>query len=227
MKKKVLLTSILTIALCLTLIVGSTYALFTSGNAVNVAVTAGKLEVIASIEQGLKTWSLTETEADARTDGSFNNGGKAEVVNGELIVDRMTPGDTVQFVIKVENKSNVALKYRVKAVSAMNDGATIDLSDALVVTTKVMDGEEATTDKNAKEFTSKWHLVEAPNGVAEAITSIVVTVRFPNGQPEYDNQFKSTEDKVAAAKLTFTVEAVQADGVEGDYGDYLLPPTTP
>ena len=47
MKKKILLSSILTIALCLSIIAGSTYALFTSSADVNVAVTAGNVELTA------------------------------------------------------------------------------------------------------------------------------------------------------------------------------------
>lgn len=40
MDKKTLLASLLTIAVCLTLIAGSTFALFTSEDAVNIAVTS-------------------------------------------------------------------------------------------------------------------------------------------------------------------------------------------
>ena len=49
MKKKVLLSSIATIALCLCLIAGSTFALFTSQDNVNIAVTAGEVEMVAGI----------------------------------------------------------------------------------------------------------------------------------------------------------------------------------
>ena len=49
MKKKVLLSSIATIALCLCLIAGSTFALFTSKSNVNIAVTAGEVDMVAGI----------------------------------------------------------------------------------------------------------------------------------------------------------------------------------
>ncbi len=48
-KKKVLLSSILVIALCLSLIAGSTFALFTSESKVNIAVTSGKVKVVAAL----------------------------------------------------------------------------------------------------------------------------------------------------------------------------------
>ena len=215
MKKKVLLSSILTIVLCLALIVGSTYALFTSGNDVNVAITAGKLEVVATINGGLVTRSLEDAE-DYNRGGAFSNGGEAVLTNGELVISRMTPGDYVKFVIDVENKSDVALKYRVSATSAaaLKDDGTpveIDLSNALVITTKVLDGDVNVMNKDDKDFTSKWH--EATAGAA--ITSIEVTVYFPNGTPDHDNQFKSTDLKTSGAKLVFSVFAVQANGVDG------------
>ena len=49
MKKKALLSSLLTIALCFSLIAGSTYALFTSTSEINVAATSGTVSVQANI----------------------------------------------------------------------------------------------------------------------------------------------------------------------------------
>ena len=210
MKKKVLMTSILTIALCLTLIVGSTYALFTSGNDVNVAITAGKLEVVATIED-LATRSLQDTANTFPGTGAFYNGGYAQLVTGtdskKLEIAYMTPGDGVKFNINVANSSNVALKYRVNATSTST--TPVDLADALVITAKV-NGTTYTLNKDNAVFNSGWILVEAPNHVGAAITDIEVIVMFPNGQPADDNQFQG-----ANTSFTFTVEAVQANGVDG------------
>ena len=131
MKKKVLLSSLATIALCLSLIAGATFALFTSKSTSSIEVTAGEVKIEAAIDSTLKTWSLGETENDARTDKTFTNGGTVELVDGKLIINSMTPGDTVQFKINVTNDSNVAIKYRVVATST-NGGTDVDLSDALV-----------------------------------------------------------------------------------------------
>ncbi len=57
MKRRVLVMSLLTIALCFSLIFGATYALFTSESKVNIAVTSGKVNVEASVEN-LKIYSL-------------------------------------------------------------------------------------------------------------------------------------------------------------------------
>ena len=60
MKKKVLLSSILTIALCLSLIGGSTFALFTNQAEVGVVITAGEIDMTADIAIRLAP-SLTKT----------------------------------------------------------------------------------------------------------------------------------------------------------------------
>ena len=48
MKKRILISSVLTIVLCFSLIVGSTFALFTSQVEYNIAVTSGKVELTAN-----------------------------------------------------------------------------------------------------------------------------------------------------------------------------------
>jgi predicted ribosomally synthesized peptide with SipW-like signal peptide len=120
MKKKVLATSLLTILLCVCLIAGSTYALFADDESMNITVTAGKLEIEAKINTTLKAWSLGQTENNAvsGTTVTFVNGGTATLSNGELIIDRMTPGDTVQFTVDITNKSNInRIKCVVKVLS--------------------------------------------------------------------------------------------------------------
>ena len=206
MKKKVLVSSLLTIALCLSLIAGSTYALFTSQTKVDVAVTSGKVDVTAAIDSTLKTWSLGETEANNRG-GSFANGGTATIDSqGQLVISRMTPGDVVKFTIQVTNNSNVAVKYRVKATSTIG-GGTVDLSNALTCVATI-NGEDKVMNQSSKNFETDWVLVQAPGGNGGDITDITVVVTFPNGTAEHDNPFRD-----AQAKMTFTVEAVQGNGV--------------
>ena len=108
MKNKIIISSILTIAMCFSLIAGSTFALFTSESKVNVAVTSGEVNVTATVS-GLKTSSLGVEQ----TAGAFANGGSATLDNGTLTLDKLTPGDKASFTITAENKSNVSVKYRI------------------------------------------------------------------------------------------------------------------
>lgn len=221
MKKKILISSMLTIVLCLTLIAGSTYALFTDKTEVNVAVTSGTVDVEATIADDLYTWSLGQSFSDAKTDGTFVNGGVAQLVDGKLTVSRMTPGDTVQFTINVTNNSTVAMQYKVNASTSVGD-YDIDLSDALVCNAVVNGTQELEMNKNAKSFESDWVLVEAQNGVGGTVTAITVTITFPNGTADHDNDFQSTAVKTAGAELVFTVEAVQGNGVDAN-GELITP----
>ena len=224
MKKKVLLSSALMIVLCLCLVVGSTFALFTSSDKVDVSVSAGKVEIDAGIENALKTWSLGYAESDARADGKFENGGTAAIENGVLKVDLMTPGDKLQFTISVKNTSNVATKYRLIAVSEASDDATVkDLSEALEITAEIVAVNGAATSNSTvvmsysdtadeRSFETDWFSAAATDGeIGSEILTITVTVSFPNGTPEHDNAYQNGK-----ASLTFAVEAVQANGVDAN-----------
>ena len=140
MKKKALISSILTIALCLSIIAGSTFALFTANKTLDVSVTAGTVDLTAVYDtNSMLTWSLYETEANARTDGKFNNTGTAVFSGDSVVIDRMTPGDVAKFMIDVENLSNVNVQYRVRMVAEEiieTPGVTyaIPYHNALVVT---------------------------------------------------------------------------------------------
>ncbi len=217
MKKKVLITSVVTIILCLCLIAGSTFALFTSTTSVNVAVTSGTVDVTATIE-GLKTWSLGETEADART-GSFTNGGFAKIEEGKLVIDRMTPGDVVKFTIKVIDNSNVSAQFRVSGQTITNNLAlNQDLTPALEVETTVSgnthhfaNGAVATQWIEAKDLGFSY------DADGNKYFNIEVIIAFPNGTPEHDNQYQDRQ-----CNLQFVVEAVQANGVDNQ-GNLITP----
>jgi predicted ribosomally synthesized peptide with SipW-like signal peptide len=130
-------------ALCGSLIAGSTYALFTDTAEVNIAVTSGKVDVVATVSD-LATYSAvaeknlpsnySKSDEDkvedgdklgdysgtyyyvTQSSGSFVNGGTASWNNttSTLTLDKITPGDKVTFNISVTNYSNVATKYRIK-----------------------------------------------------------------------------------------------------------------
>ena len=76
MKKKVLLTSLMSIAMLASIASGATYALFTAEDTTNIAVNAGKVNVSANVEETtLKTYSMGVEQ----TYGTFENSGTAEV----------------------------------------------------------------------------------------------------------------------------------------------------
>ena len=133
MNKKAIITSILLIVLCLSLISGSTYALFTSESKINIAVTSGKVDVRANIsiyalysaeanpngnlldEHNNKYVHVQQTGVDENGKKLFANGGKVyQDMQGVLNLERMSPGDKVSVVLSVANYSDISAKYRLK-----------------------------------------------------------------------------------------------------------------
>ena len=190
MNKRIVLTSILTICLCFSLMAGTTFALFTSSSKVNIAITSGKVDVVATIDdQSLETSSFGVSQQQ----GYFENGGTA-VFDSEstLNLNLLTPGDKADFKIKLTNNSNVNIQYRVKW---QVEG---DLKDALVATA---DNEKIINN------TSSWKewIVQSDTDKQKEIN---ISVSLPAGVTnEYQN---------AAAQIYFTVEAVQGNAVMED-----------
>lgn len=112
-KSRVLISSVLTIALCLSLISGATFALFTDTSETNVAVTSGKVNVVATIENV----QLGSTQLNNVPETSY------EVVNGnELVLTGMVPGDYLTFQLYVQNNSDITVLYRTLLKVASDNG---------------------------------------------------------------------------------------------------------
>ena len=218
MKNKIILSSILVIALCICVIAGSTFALFTLDTEVNIAVTAGDLDVVASVtsdNMGVK--SLRDNEFDYTTN-TFANGGKAEydTTTGKLALSNMTPGDAVRFYVNVENKGEISVKYR---VNCEFQNVTNNFNNALDITVYAVDYDE-NGNEVLKPFIVDGKEVYPAIGMKNSTSKFVVTVEFRNGDNDgsNDNQYKG-----AKADIYFTVQAVQMNGVNDDGTIYQDP----
>lgn len=210
MKKKVLVSSILTIALCLSLIAGSTFALFTSTSTQNIAVTSGKVEMTANIE-GLTLYSVKGTDGGAivdenghtyeyeqRTNEFFANGGSAifDEAKATLTMAKVTPGDKVAFTLTGANASNVAIQYRyiIKCINGQDlmHGFNVYLSE----------GTDALAKYEAlNSYTTEWR----PLAAETAMTDVNVEIELPvTAGNEYQD---------LTADIQITVEAVQGNAV--------------
>ncbi len=199
MKKKIILSSILSLALCLSLIAGATFALFTSGDETNIAINSGKVEVVATIEN-LELYSPTliaedgtiKDKTNAATEKMFVNGGTATLDGAKLTLDKMTPGDKATFQIKIANNSNVAVLYRSIIMTLEDTG----LFDGLNVTIgEIYDG---TTQY------SKW----TPLTVDEKEIILECSVELPTTA---GNEYQDT-----TCAIVFAVEAVQGNTATTD-----------
>ena len=110
MKKKLIISSIASIALLGSIVAGGTYALFTSETSANINVTSGTVNYTSSIEN-IKVYSMGREQ----TGLIFENGGSVSL-NSEtntLTFTNITPGDKVTFDYKIVNNSNVKTLYRI------------------------------------------------------------------------------------------------------------------
>lgn len=186
MNKKILLTSLMSIAMLSSIAAGATYALFTAEDSTNIAVTAGRVQVKSNIA-GITHYTNGEKQVDG-----WVNGGKATQENGAVTIDRITPGDSVDIAIEVVNSSNVATRYRTLVEVAADNG----LADGLEITLISSKGTESKFTGFAYQ---DWALLEE-EGVAETIT---IRIALPL---EAGNEY---QDK--STSINFFVEAVQAN----------------
>ena len=186
------------IALCMSVIAGATFALFTSDSSVNIAITSGNVEVTATAS-ALKVYSpkaVNETgiaDADNAVDangGRFVNGGTATLTGSELKLDNMTPGDKVNFNIKVENKSTVTVKYRTRIYCGEDNGLYAGLKFSIT---------NGTETYESMAITDWATLTPDVREVADLACEVELPVDAGN---EYKNK---------SCKLVYQVEAVQGN----------------
>ena len=200
MKKRALFISIATIVVCIAIIAGSTYALFTDTTDVNVAVTAGNVDIEATLS-GLKTYSCGALQSENTTTGSFELGGTATLTDKVLTLDKMAPMDKVAVIVNIANDSNIAIKYKVRIYTEAVDGYT-DLAPALTATAKVGTQTYAINGVNNE---SAWIDVEPE----AAIGDIEVAIEFPNDDDATDG---SVNNDFMNAKTNVYVQIVAVQG---------------
>ena len=197
-KRNVIVSAFMAIALCMSVVAGATFALFTSDSSVNIAITSGNVEVTATAS-ALKVYSpkaVNETgiaDGDNAVDengGRFVNGGTATLTGSELKLDNMTPGDKVNFNIKVENKSSVTVKYRTRIYCGEDNGLYAGLKYSITNGTETYESmaitDWATLTPDVKEVANLDCKVELPVDAGN----------------EYKNK---------SCKLVYQVEAVQGN----------------
>ena len=104
------IVSIVAIALCVVLITGSTFSLFTGSTDSDIVISAGKIELTADLNDD--TFALSSLGV-AQPGKTFANGGTATLAGADLTLENVTPGDKAEFDIVVDNDSTVLIQYRI------------------------------------------------------------------------------------------------------------------
>lgn len=201
-KSRTFLSTMLGIALCASLIAGATFAIFTGEASVNIAVTSGKVNVTATVDN-LKLYSLdnidtntfTGTETERTEEGTFLNNGTATLSGNKLSLDSLTPGDRVTFVVSIKNESNVTIKYR--TLFAVKDSG---LFEAL----KVSIGGKAVGSA------SDW----AVKNAGEEISPVECSIELPASAAD------KYQDK--SCEIKFIVEAIQGNVDENTVNNIVV-----
>ena len=202
MKKKALLTSILTIVMCLSLSVGATFALFTSTSEVNIAVTSGTVDVKATVDTlkyktlTVKEWTAFDT--DSNTTNFDNLGGSATVDGGNVTLNKIVPGDALSFNVTVTNYSNVTAKYRTIIKNAEDSDEYLYSALDIKVNGYTFNGLVSTP----------WTTIEGVNGSAHLAT-IPVSIELPE-------EVDGAEYMGKTVKLLVVVEAIQGNAETED-----------
>ena len=219
-KKKTLLSAILAIAFCMSLIAGSTFALFTSESKVNIAVQSGKVKLVASLSKPLVYSAEANDNLDPAAEGTlvdengatyaytlkvdnttttdideskyFTNGGEATLSNdGKTVnLDRVTPGDKVELNVVFDN-SATNVKVLYRVIVEAKSSV---LAQGMQV--KIGDGE---VKQGVIRYQSAWASLD----IGETPASLPIVLALPI---DADNTYQD-----GSVEYTFTVEAVQGN----------------
>ena len=218
MKKNFLLSSLMMVVLCIALISGATFALFTSESKTNITIQSGKVSVLSEVTE-LKTFSMEEEQQP----GYFANGGTAVLNEGNLTLEKVTPGDKVTFKLNVKNESNVSVQYRVVVTSSG------ELAGALVLkengeTIKAPVWHKLAADKAGVVETKDMSIelpVSAGNEYQEKSATIVISVIAVQGNAPIEEEaglyvvngltYVALEDAIAAASASDSTVYVLGD----------------
>ncbi|MBE5733013.1 MAG: hypothetical protein E7353_08290 [Clostridiales bacterium] len=193
-KRRLLLGAIVSILMCLCVMGGATFALFTDKADVEVNITAGTVDIDAKVDGGLKLYSMDRYMGDGVLE--FENLGYATLTDeNKITLVNITPGDKVEFDIAITSTSNVKTKVR---TVVKETGVDTGLLKGLNVTVNDEDADLLTG-----EIVSEWVTVDPNANPADNVLSVAIELPAEAG-----NEYQGKK-----AELRFTVEAVQWNGV--------------
>ena len=190
--KKILLTSILSVVMCISLIAGATFALFTSESEVNIAVTSGKIDVKAVAEIDTSNTSFGLAQSSATVNGS------------NVIIDKIIPMDYVTVNVNVKNNSNVSAKYRA-IIESLDSNA---LANELAIE---IDGKEFT----GMAYTAWTDLAPETDG-----QTIVIKIELPKEATEGQGETCNYSVYVEAVQANAGVTDFNDRASNGEYTIY-------
>lgn len=206
-KSRALLLSVLVVILCFAVILGATFALFTSKKEYGIGVNTGKIDVEGTLSltgawsQGQSTDERNMAEITDNA-AALPQGGSVAVTDGnQITIEKMSLGDGAAFDLAIENKSTVNMKYSVSLM--INEGSDQALLENLKFS---VGGEEKMISGSTLVSLLDWTTVLAEDETA--ISALSFEIALPWSASEAD----LTDSSVS---MTVVLEAVQANAYTG------------
>ena len=205
--KRALLSSVISLLVCFTMLLGTTFAWFTDSvtSAGNI-IQSGTLDVEMHWAEGTKDPSAADTTwTDASTGAIFNN-------------DKWEPGYVEVRHIKIANEGTLALKYQIKIVA---NGEVSDLADVIDVyyvdpAQQIADRTALTDDNKLGTLTDVLaNLANTANGELPAGENDTITLALKM-QESAGNQY---QNKSIGTDFSVIVLATQATAEDDSFDD--------
>lgn len=192
-KISVIAIAVLTCIVCISMIAGATFALFTDNDKVNVSVTTAKLKVSADITN-LGTDHKNVEVANSKLLPTYNEETKT------LSVNDMLPGDVVTFDVVITSDATVDVKYRMRFGC---DDENNELYKQLLLGVKDADAESY---QYYVSGVSDWESILFNTDSSKMNVTKNVVIEFP----AYVNVVGA---EAQSCDIGFAVEAVQANAI--------------
>ena len=180
--KRALITSALTILMCVAMLIGTTFAWFTDTafTAVN-KIQSGKLDVALEMSTDGTNWE--SAEGKTLTFKTKDNRASDKIL--------WEPGCTYELPkLRVVNKGNLALKYKIQITGIQGDAKLNEVID-WTINNAAIDLTEGhlTAGQTGTAFTIKGHMQDTANNDYQNLTidGIGITVVATQGTVEYDS----------------------------------------
>ena len=205
-RRRGIFASIVIIALCVILAVGSTFSLFTSKDDVTIDVNSATVNVVATLDSLMaKSIGDTDYKSVAKYEVlNFGNVGTSAQIttnedgNDHLAINNIAPGDEVKVQVVITNTSTISIAYRVNITTEYTNanGEVVSAPGTAFTVTAAQAGERVAINEGFTE----WSYVEKAE---DEIKPLDVTLTLP---VEAGNEYQGFNMSVA-----FTVEAVQSN----------------
>ena len=206
--KRALVSSVLAFALCVVMLIGTTFAWFTDTASTGVnKIVSGNLDVALEMQKADGTW--VSAEGQTLTFKTTDNR-EAEKILWE-------PGCTYELpALRVVNKGNLALKYKIKISGITGDEKLNEVIDWTISDTAVENDHSLAAGATSEELTIKGHMQESAGNEYQGLSldGIAVTVYATQDTVESDS-YNNQYDKDATypvATIDELQEALTAGG---------------